>query len=113
MKKLLAALICSAFATVAFAQDKMTTDEKKKAEATKPYGNTPTENKAPAMKDAAPAAAPMKDAAPMKKDAPVAKGMKDGKPMMTKEEKKKMRAEKNKMRADKQKEEIKQDIKKP
>ncbi len=115
MKKLLAALIASAFATVAFSQDKMMKDENKKAEATKPYGNTPTENKAPAMKDAAPmapAAAPMKDAAPMKKDAPMATDMKDGK-AMAKAEKKKMRAEKNKMRADKQKEEIKQDIKKP
>ena len=76
MKKLLAALIASAFATVAFAQDKMATkDEKKKAEATKPYGNSPTENKAPAAaakdapakKDAmtpANGAAPKKDATP-------------------------------------------------
>lgn len=114
MKKLLATLIASAFATVAFAQDKMMKDEKKKVEATKPYGNTPTENKAPAAATTktAPAAAPMKDAAPMKKDAPMATDMKDGK-AMAKAEKKKMRAEKNKMRADKQKEEIKQDIKKP
>lgn len=107
MKKLLAALIASAFATVAFAQDKMTTDDKKKAEATKPYGNTPTENKAPVV-------APAKDAAPMKKDAtakdaPMAKDKK----AMTKEEKKAAKAERNKVRAEKTKEDIKQDVKKP
>ena len=99
MKKIIAALIASAFATVAFAQDK-------KAEPAKPYGNTPTENKAPA--------APAKDAAPMKKDAtttaaPAAKSTKD----MTAEEKKAAKAQRRKVRADKAQEDIKQDVKKP
>lgn len=110
MKKLLAALIACAFATVAFAQGTMT-DDKKKADAAKPYSPTP------------PAAAPAKDAAPMKKDAmapttapaaksttaPAAKSTKD----MTAEEKKAAKAQKKKARADKQVEDIKADTKKP
>lgn len=109
MKKLLAALIACAFATVAFAQGTMT-DDKKKADAAKPYSPTP------------PAAAPAKDAAPMKKDAmattppaaksttaPAAKSTKD----MTAEEKKAAKAQKKKARADKQLEDIKSDTKKP
>ncbi len=114
MKKLLAALIASAFATVAFAQDKMTTDEKKKAEATKPYGNTPTENKAPAAPAKAPAA-PAKDAAPVKKDATAtaAPAAKKSTKDMTAEEKKAAKAQKKKARADKNLEDLKQDTKKP
>ncbi|MBC8119080.1 MAG: hypothetical protein H7X75_05850 [Burkholderiaceae bacterium] len=105
MKKLLAALIACAFATVAIAQGTMT-DDKKKADAAKPYSPTP-----PA---AAPAAAPAKDAAPMKKDAmattaPAAKSTKD----MTADEKKAAKAAKKKARADKQVEDIKADTKKP
>lgn len=101
MKKLLAALIACAFATVAIAQGTMT-DDKKKADAAKPYSPTP------------PAAAPAKDAAPMKKDAmattaPAAKSTKD----MTAEEKKAAKAAKKKARADKQVEDIKADTKKP
>ncbi len=109
MKKLLVALIASVFATIAFSQDKMK-DEKKKVEATKPYGNTPTENKASAV--------PAKDAAPAKTDSMKSDSMKpakkDAAPMASDgKDKKAAKAEKSKMRADKQKEEIKADVKKP
>lgn len=108
MRKLFAALIACAFATVAFAQG--TTTDNKKVNAEKPYGNAP----APA--------APAKDAAPMKKDAtattapaakgttaPAAKSNKD----MTAEEKKAAKAQKKKVNTEKQAEEIKADTKKP
>lgn len=78
MKKLLVALIASAFATVAFAQDKK--DEKKKAEATTAPAAAPAKkDAAPAAKNDAPAAkkngAPKKDAAPAaKKDDKMASG---------------------------------------
>ena len=95
MKKLLVALIASAFATVAFAQDK-TKDEKKKAEAT----TAPAA--APAKKDAAPAAT--KDAAPAaKKDAAPAK--KDAAPAAKKDDKM--------ASGDKPKDDTKKDVKKP
>lgn len=108
MRKLLVALIASAFATVSFAQDKMK-DEKKKAEATKPYANTPAENKAPA--------APAKDAAPVKKDAAPAAAKdapakKDAAPA-AKKTNKMAKDEKPNTAADKTKEDMKKDVKKP
>jgi hypothetical protein len=72
MKKLIAAIIATAFASgVAFAQDKKM--EENKADAAKPAAAAPAKkDAAPAKKEAAPAA--KKEAAPAKKEAaPAAK----------------------------------------